>query len=266
MAAGPGGFYAPVNEISFLAWAGGDVAYLNPGARRRGLELKAQLARASMAATAAVRTVDPAARFVQPEPVIHIVAPDGSPGEVESAEVHRRAHYEAFDMLTGRAWPQLGGSPDQLDILGANYYATNQWEHGGAPLSPRDPRRRPLGHLLASLHARYGRPVVVTETGTEGDDRAAWFTEVVEEVRWARARGVPVLGVCLYPVLSHPGWDDDRYCPNGLLEWSAHPEGAAAGARPVHQPLADAVEEVLRTGGLREADDLVPVGVRPHAP
>jgi hypothetical protein len=54
------------------------------------------------------------------------------------------------------------------------------------------------------------------------------------EVREAVRRGVPVEGVCLYPVLSHPGWDDGRYCPNGLFEMEPH----HGGRRPVHAPLA----------------------------
>jgi hypothetical protein len=35
-------------------------------------------------------------------------------------------------------------------------------------------------------------------------------------------------------VLSHPGWDNDRYCDNGLLEMEHH-----HGRRVVHAPLAD---------------------------
>ena len=46
--------------------------------------------------------------------------------------------------------------------------------------------------------------------------------------------GVPVEGICLYPVLSHPGWDDERYYPNGLLEMEPRHDGR----RPVHAPLA----------------------------
>jgi len=34
---------APVNEVSFLSWAGGDKAYINPFRRNRGPELKRQL-------------------------------------------------------------------------------------------------------------------------------------------------------------------------------------------------------------------------------
>ena len=73
----------------------------------------------------------------------------------------------------------------------------------------------------------------MAETSCEGDRRASWFRHVAEEVREALRMGLPVEGVCLYPVLSHPGWDDDRYCDNGLLEMEAH-----HGRRTVHAPLA----------------------------
>ena len=38
-------FVAPVNEISFVSWAGGDTAYLNPFDTNGGPELKKQLVR-----------------------------------------------------------------------------------------------------------------------------------------------------------------------------------------------------------------------------
>jgi hypothetical protein len=46
--------------------------------------------------------------------------------------------------------------------------------------------------------------------------------------------------------MSHPGWDDDRYCANGLLEMAPH-DGTR---RPVYQPLA---EELARQQALFEA-------------
>jgi hypothetical protein len=87
--------------------------------------------------------------------------------------------------------------------------------------------------MLAEVHARYRRPVFVAETSIEGPPRAEWLRYVCEEVRAAILMGVPVEGICLYPVLSHPGWDDDRYCPNGLFELEAR-----QGQRVVHAPLA----------------------------
>ena len=67
-------FVTPVNEISFVAWGGGDAGFLNPFGKRRGSELKAQLVRAAIAAIEAVREVDPTARICHAEPIIHIAA------------------------------------------------------------------------------------------------------------------------------------------------------------------------------------------------
>ena len=64
---------APVSEMSLLARAGGDVRRLNPFEAARGVELKAQLVRATIEAIEGIRLVIPGARFLQPEPVIHIV-------------------------------------------------------------------------------------------------------------------------------------------------------------------------------------------------
>jgi glycosyltransferase involved in cell wall biosynthesis len=210
-------FYCPVNEISFLSWGGGDAAYLNPFARGRGFELKVQLARAAIAAMEAIRAVDPGARFVHVDPVINVVTDPGRPGDATHAEGHRQAQFQGWDLIAGRLWPQIGGRPELLDVVGVNYYHNNQWIHGGPPIDRHHPLHRPFHRILAETYARYGRPIFVAETGIEGDDRPAWLAHVAEEVRLAQRLGVPVEGVCLYPILDHPGWDDERPCPNGLL-------------------------------------------------
>src|SRR4051812_22543987 len=55
-------FYCPVNEISFWAWAGGEVGRFNPGCTGCGAALKRQLVRAAIAAMEAIRKIDPRAR------------------------------------------------------------------------------------------------------------------------------------------------------------------------------------------------------------
>ena len=105
----------------------------------------------------------------------------------------------------------------------------------GPRLTPADAGYRPLRSLLADVWARYGRPFFIAETGAEGDHRAPWLRYVGEEVRAALAAGVPVGGVCLYPVLDHPGWDDDRHCDCGLLGRRPSYDGP----RAVHAALAD---------------------------
>jgi hypothetical protein len=68
--------------------------------------------------------------------------------------------------------------------------------------------------------------------------RPAWLRYMCREVFTAVEAGVPVEGLCLYPILNHPGWDDDRHCLNGMFDYAD-----ADGRREVYQPLA---EEVAR--------------------
>jgi len=223
-------FVCPINEISFLAWGGGEMRRMSPHSEGRGGQLKRQLVRAAITATRAVKEATPGARFASIDPLIHVVPGEGhSPG---LAAAYNEVQWEAWDMLTGRREPGLGGSPDMLDVMGVNYYWNNQWTHPVGTLSPFDPRYRPLPQLLAAAHARYGRPIFIAETSIEDDHRADWLNYVSREVRRAIAAGVPIEGICLYPVISHVGWDDRRYCANGLFELEPR-----HGRRPVHAPL-----------------------------
>jgi UDP-galactopyranose mutase len=86
--------------------------------------------------------------------------------------------------------------------------------------------------LLAEVRQRYGRPLFISETGIEDERRPEWLAYVVDEVLAAIARGVPVEGVCLYPIVNHPGWADDRHCHNGLWGYCN-----ANGHRQIYKPL-----------------------------
>ena len=223
-------FFCPVNEISFLAWGGGDAGYLNPFARGRGHELKVQLARAAIVAMEDILARVPTARFIHAEPAINVVTSPDRPWEAPHAEGHRQAQFQAWDMIAGHAWPQIGGRPGLLDVVGLNYYFNNQWVHGSGPIDVGHPLYKPFRHILRETYARYGRPIFVSETGTEGARRPDWLRYVAGEVAAARRVGVPVQGICLYPVLDHPGWDDERYCPNGLMTMELEGEGRCVDA------------------------------------
>ncbi|CAO3410108.1 beta-glucosidase [Azospirillum largimobile] len=226
-------FYCPVNEIAYWSWAGGDVARFNPCERGRGFELKHQLVRAAIAGMEAVRAVDPRARFVMVDPIIHTAAHPDRPEDRTEAEAFRMAQFQSWDMIRGDLWPGLGGRPELLDIVGVNFYPDNQWHIGGGTIPRGHPQFRPFREMLAEIHQRYGRPVLIAETGSEGQERVPWLAYVGEETRAAMAEGVPVEGLCLYPVLDYPGWDNDRHCPVGLLGF---PD--AQGSRPAEGRLA----------------------------
>jgi hypothetical protein len=239
--AGACAFVAPVNEISFLSWAGGEEGYLNPFSRKRGKELKEQLVCGYVKAANALRQECPDVILVSPEPVIHIVGRPNVRGDVSRAAEYRSAMFEAWDMITGRVHPTLGGSEDCIDVIGVNYYDRNQWWNFGKTITRDEPEYRPFGDILAEVYARYRRPMVVSESGTEDADRPAWFRYISEQVRAAKRAGVPIHGICWYPILDHPGWDDDRHCHNGLWSYAA-----ADGSRPIYQPLADEMKRQER--------------------
>jgi beta-glucosidase/6-phospho-beta-glucosidase/beta-galactosidase len=226
----------PVNEISFFAWAGGDAGILNPFAHNRGNELKRQLVRASIEAISAIREVNARIRICHIDPMINVIAKDPTPENIAAARAYHQSQFEACDMITGRRAPELGGRDDFIDLIGVNYYIHNQWTYpgeGGSMIVPSDPRYRHVRDLLREYYDQYRKPIFIAETGIEDETRPAWLRYMCNEVYAAMSAGVPVQGVCLYPILNHPGWDDDRHCYNGLLDYADE-----NGQREVYQPLA----------------------------
>jgi len=237
----------PVNEISFFSWIAGDEGRFYPYARGRADELKMQLVRAAIAGRAAVRDVSPGALFVSSEPAVYVKARLEEPHNAEGAEDYRLAQYQTFDMLTGRLAPELGGRADHIDVIGVNYYLHNQWYYPDREMIPLGAEDyRPFHSILAEIYGRYRIPIIVSETGTEGMERVSWYRYVRAECQTAIAMGVDVQGICLYPILDHPGWDDERHCPNGL--WGFSDDG---GTRPVYEPLLAEIQSA--TVPLRQA-------------
>ena len=230
----------PVNEISFFSWACGEVGIFHPCARGRGQELKAQLVRAAIAGAEAVWDVHPRARIIHTDPAINILPDPEKPHERDLALGYGEAQYQGWDMLCGRLAPELGGHPRYLDVIGVNYYPHNQWVFNSDPaavcpmVEREDPRYLPFRQLLRRVYERYRRPFFVAETGAEDGRRPGWLRYVGEEVAAAITEGVPVEGVCLYPVVNHPGWEDDRHCHNGLWDYCDE-----AGGRELCGELAD---------------------------
>lgn len=230
--------FCPVNEISFFSWIAGDVGGFYPFAHGRGYELKQQLVRAEIASTLALREIYPLARFIHTDPAIEITSHSDDPREIKLARGHRNAQFQAFDMLCGKLDPRIGGKPEHLDIIGLNYYFNNQWRYPtGEKVLRGHPDYRPFHRLLLDYWERYERPIMIAETGIEDEERPEWFRYVCNEVKIALDAGAQIEGVCLYPIVNHPGWDDDRHCKNGL--WCYPSEH---GEREIYRPLADEIE------------------------
>ena len=122
-------FFTPINEITFFAFAGGEWGWVAPFRRSEAErhELRLALCRAAIAGVDAIRAVDPDARMVHIDPLVLVVAPHDRPDLSDDA---RRETYEdtflAWDVLAGKRHPELGGTPDVLDIVGVNCYSFGQ--------------------------------------------------------------------------------------------------------------------------------------------
>ncbi|HEY3496626.1 MAG TPA: hypothetical protein VGK73_18130 [Polyangiaceae bacterium] len=245
----PGPYYfTPVNEGSYFAHAAGEIGCFAPHARGRGHELKVCLARAALAGVRAIREACPAARFVSVDPICHVVEPFGADGAFgrRVREFNHEVVFQFMDILAGRLMPELGGSRDCLDIVGVNYYWTNQWELGDEqrPLALCDPRRLPVSALVRRVARRYGGSVLLSETGQKDEARSRWIDELSSSSIELLADGYRFEGVCLYPVLGMSEWHDrERWTRMGL--WDLLP--AAKGLERVpHWPALDALARAQR--------------------
>jgi hypothetical protein len=242
--------YNLVNEIGFLSWAVSESNLVHPyrgdpqqrGARTEasGYDVKRRLVRAVLAAIDAVRRVDPRARFLHIEPVVHVVAPREQPELAALAARIAGYQWQVWDLIAGRLDPACGGNADALDLIGVNHYHSGQWEAGTERRlrwHEGDPRRRPLSALLGDAWQRYGRPIVIAETGHFGSGRSAWLDEVAAEVLSARRDGVPVLGLCLYPLVDRFDWDDASHWHHSGL-WDVDHAQPQARQRVIDLPYA----------------------------
>ena len=222
----------PLNEISFMAWAV-EVGYFPfSGSKELGW-FKRHLIKAAIAGVRAMRAAEPECRFVWAEPLIHIAPRDHSAAEIERAEARRVGQFEVYDMLLGRTLPELGGAADMIDQIGLNFYPHNQWYLDGPTIPMGHHEYRAMADMLVEVHERFEKPIFISETGCEGSGRPAWLHYVCDEVREAMGRGVPISGICLYPITSYPGWDNFRHAEVGLFSTIL-----ADGERRLFEPLA----------------------------
>ena len=216
-------FFTPINEITFFSAAATDMGWMYPFAKGRYDELKRALCRMAIAGAKAIREVEPQARMVHVDPIIHAVPPPDRPDLADEArdEEYREA-YEAWDMLYGRLAPELGGSPEILDIVGVNVYNFSQAQMNADKsrevLGPRDPRRKPLSEMLQDAWNRYQRPVIIGETSGYQDKRAEWLRMTMEESLKALNSGVDLQGVCLYPFVDIPDWQTQKWAKIGIYD------------------------------------------------
>lgn len=241
-------WFTPVNEPSYMAYAAGEKGLFAPYHVGRGWDLKVALVRAAIAGVNAIRAACPRARIVNVDPLCHVATPFHRPDlEEQARDFNERLVFQSWDMLAGTLLPELGGSRSHLDVVGINYYWTNQWEFGLTPiggivppLADDDPRRLALRDLIRSVWARYGDDILITETSHVGEQRGPWLREVADESAALLDQQVPLRGVCLYPILGMPEWHErDVWTPMGLWDPICHRE--PHNGRLICEPMLDAL-------------------------
>jgi beta-glucosidase/6-phospho-beta-glucosidase/beta-galactosidase len=206
-------YVTPINEVSFISWLGGEAGATSPYCTKSGWGVKYALMRAYIAAVKAMKRISANVRIVTTEPLVNMV-PDLDPtyDELVVAAAEQELQFQALDMLCGRICPELGGSEELVDVVGFNYYYNNQWVVGSFTFlgwndPVPDPRWTPLADLLESAYHRYRKPFMLSETSHPKEDRPLWIAMIASECARVINRGLPLQGVCLYPIIDRPDWD-----------------------------------------------------------
>lgn len=210
----------PINEISFLSWHSGEVRGTVPFAINSGFDIKYHLCKAAIEGMYVLRQSARNCEIYVVEPLVKIHAGSSDISAQGLADLNSH-QFQAMDIIAGAMCPELGGSPQLFDVVGLNYYYNNQWNHEGSTLAWPEQKHlmAPLQDLLLEASQRYSKPLVLTETGHFGTGRAQWLEEITQECLEAMEAGVDLQGICLYPVIDRPDWDDlKNYHHSGIYD------------------------------------------------
>ncbi|HEY8596835.1 MAG TPA: family 1 glycosylhydrolase [Thermomicrobiales bacterium] len=197
-----------------------------------------QVARAICLSTEVIRGARPDARF------IHVDTAEGHGALDEESEGFVRylnqRRFLFHDLVLGRLdtthplWPHLrdeGGlitedlawfraHAARIDVLGLDYYA--HCEHQFHVQGSTCPSRAPQGFaaLARQYHARYGLPIMLTETNIRGyiSDRISWLKYMVGECEALVADGLPFEGFTWFPFIDSTDWDTLLNVPRGNVD------------------------------------------------
>src|SRR5215212_558065 len=107
-------FFTPVNEITFFSFCGGEWGWVAPykNTKEDRFRFRLALCKAAIAGVKAIREVIPDARMIHIDPLVQVVAPTDRPDQ-EAAAWHETYvdTFLAWDILCGKAHPELGGAP-----------------------------------------------------------------------------------------------------------------------------------------------------------
>lgn len=241
-------YLIPFNEISFISWICGDIGVWHPYAHGRGMEMKIQLVKAVIAVVQAIKAADSNVQFIHTDPIMRRIALSNANYAIRRyVRDFNEIIYQAWDMITGKMMPELGGKPEYMDIVGLNYYISNQDvvkklpKSGGIEtyhLNMRSRLRVGFDVMLEKVYERYQKPMLITETGSYGNIRMPWWRRLLKDIDAALEKKLPLLGVCSYPIIDRPDWSDGHLTNSGFWDFE---NGDADCRRIPHQELLDMI-------------------------
>jgi beta-glucosidase len=177
-------------------------------------------------------------------------------------EGHPLYEYLAENGFSDEDFQYFQQHPTEPDILGLNYYP----HLTTSELLPDGRERRVwsgtegLQELIHGFHARYEKPIFLTETSVSGriEVRLRWLRDSLETVHALRSEGLPIVGYTWWPLFSLVDWDyregrgqvEEYLRHMGMYDLEQDLEG---GFLRIETPLAQAFHAVTRkvTGGAR---------------
>jgi len=248
-------WYTPTNEPYIMAQFGGETGAWYPYGQSTATFVQAMrnVARGLCEGWAEIARERPDGRMMVSDTCeYHHALDDGS---VEHANWMNERRFVMHDLYGGRLhedhpmrpfllengmeerdlwWFEENAAP--LDVVGLDHYPHSEHSYRigarGEIVDEPQPLDDQLGpaELARQYHARFGRPVLFAETGAPGDDatKTAWLDRLVEQVRSARADGVPVIGITWWGLIDQVDWGsglrrrDYEIDPTGLysLSWT----------------------------------------------
>jgi beta-glucosidase len=238
--------YTPLNEPMVTMDFCGERGIWPPYLRGSdgSVKLLRALARGIVLTVEAIRQQDPKAVIVNVDAAGEVVPSE--PSMADAAAMRTARTFVTTDLVTGLVdeqhllfdWLlQYGMSESDmawhadraadLDIIGVNYYP----EYSVHLLNPDrnslagERIRAGAEAMERSLYAfatRYNKPVMITETSTNGsiEQRLQWLRESTSAISTMRAKGIPLIGYTWFPMFD-------------LVDWSYR-----AGARPIEEFIA----------------------------
>jgi beta-glucosidase len=224
--------FTPLNEPRITAWYAGKLGWWPP--HRRGwrgfVEVLLGVCRGIVRTTRAIEATAEDALLLHVDACDLYVARDERT-EAE-AQFRQQLGFLALDLVSGRvdeghplrSWLLTHGATEPglawfieervaLDVVGLNLYplfSLKVLDRRHGPLRVRMPyASAEIVERLSELYfARYRRPLIISETASEGSvaRRLAWLEASVRAVRAARERGVPIFGYTWWPLFALVAW------------------------------------------------------------